>query len=544
MADAAARADVAAAWGVDSLPQRPGRDTAAHPRRGARRAARRALLVGGVDPGDLPDPHGGAGRHRRGGFRRQPRTAGLSAVTERADVVLPVAPVVEKAGTFLDWEGRERPFDEVAARHQRDARRAGAARRSPRRWASTWRCPTSRPRAARDRRARRVGRRPGRLSRLHRRPRRPPPARARRSWPPGRCCSTPGRLQDGEPFLAGTARAAHARLSAGDRGRGRCRRRRPADGQHRPRVGLGLPVVIAEMPDGVVWLPTNSAGCAVRSHLAARHRLGRPAHGRAWEVPHERTAAGAAVLASPVVKGFGTTRGGSSSSRPSSSSSSSSCMTLFAICAERRVVGRMQQRIGPNRVGPFGLLQCLADGIKLALKEDIIPKAADKAVFVLAPIVSATCGLPGVRGHPVRPRGLASSATARRCSSPTSRSPCSTSSPSPRVGIYGIVLAGWSTRLDLPAARRPALVGADDLLRGRDGPVVRRRLHLRRLDVDVGRSSRHRRHLAGTSILAAVLLSVRHLRRSRWSARPTARPSTCPRPRASWSAASTPSTPR
>ena len=60
-------------------------------------------------------------------------------------------------------------------------------------------------------------------------------------------------------------------------------------------------------------------------------------------------------------------------------------MTLFNIWRERRVVARMQHRIGPNVHGPFGLLQSLADGVKLALKEDIVPKAGDKVVFLLAP---------------------------------------------------------------------------------------------------------------------------------------------------------------
>ena len=64
-------------------------------------------------------------------------------------------------------------------------------------------------------------------------------------------------------------------------------------------------------------------------------------------------------------------------------------LTLFNIWFERRVVARMQHRIGPNVHGPFGLLQSLADGVKLALKEDIIPKAADKVVFILAPVIAA-----------------------------------------------------------------------------------------------------------------------------------------------------------
>ncbi|HEY7049253.1 MAG TPA: NADH-quinone oxidoreductase subunit H, partial [Jatrophihabitantaceae bacterium] len=64
-------------------------------------------------------------------------------------------------------------------------------------------------------------------------------------------------------------------------------------------------------------------------------------------------------------------------------------MVLFSIVFERKVVGRMQNRIGPNRVGPWGTLQSLADALKLALKEEIIPLLADKPVYFLAPVLSA-----------------------------------------------------------------------------------------------------------------------------------------------------------
>jgi NADH-quinone oxidoreductase subunit H len=65
----------------------------------------------------------------------------------------------------------------------------------------------------------------------------------------------------------------------------------------------------------------------------------------------------------------------------------SSLLAGEVVWLERRVAGRMQARIGPNRVGPQGLLQFLADGVKLLAKEDVIPASADRPVFILAPIL-------------------------------------------------------------------------------------------------------------------------------------------------------------
>src|SRR3954462_831615 len=78
-------------------------------------------------------------------------------------------------------------------------------------------------------------------------------------------------------------------------------------------------------------------------------------------------------------------------------------LTLFNIWWERRVVARMQHRIGPNVHGPFGLLQSLADGVKLALKEDLTPKAADKVVFVLAPVIAVIPAFITWAGIPLGP---------------------------------------------------------------------------------------------------------------------------------------------
>ncbi|MGI8882293.1 MAG: NADH-quinone oxidoreductase subunit NuoH [Jatrophihabitans sp.] len=124
-------------------------------------------------------------------------------------------------------------------------------------------------------------------------------------------------------------------------------------------------------------------------------------------------------------------------------------MTLFSIVFERKVVGRMQNRIGPNRTGPWGVLQSLADGVKLAFKEEIIPVLADKPVYFLAPIISA---VPAFLAFSVIPFGPEVSLFGRYTALRLTDLPvgvlvvfaCSS------LGVYGIVLAGWASGSTYP----------------------------------------------------------------------------------------------
>jgi NADH-quinone oxidoreductase subunit H len=157
----------------------------------------------------------------------------------------------------------------------------------------------------------------------------------------------------------------------------------------------------------------------------------------------------AGVLASPEVPGFGTDPWWLVLAKALVVFVFLVVMTLFSIWWERRVVARMQHRIGPNRVGPQGLLQSLADGIKLALKEDIIPRAADKVVFVLAPIVSAT---PAFLAFAVMPFGPQVSIAGHSTHLQLTDLPVAVLYilAVASVGIYGIVLAGWSSGSTYP----------------------------------------------------------------------------------------------
>lgn len=119
-------------------------------------------------------------------------------------------------------------------------------------------------------------------------------------------------------------------------------------------------------------------------------------------------------------------------------------LTLFNIWAERRVVARMQHRIGPNVNGPFGLLQSLADGVKLAFKEDLIPKAADKVVFLLAPVIAT---VPAFVTFSVVPFGPEVNFFGHQTPLQLTDMPVAVLFvlAIASIGIYGIVLGGWSS---------------------------------------------------------------------------------------------------
>jgi NADH-quinone oxidoreductase subunit G len=270
VADPAARQQVADAWGIGGtggLPSAVGRDTDAIVA-AARTGRIGALVVGGIDPDDLADPL--SAREALARAFVVSLEIRESAVTEVADVVLPVAAHQEKAGSFVDWEGRVRRFEAaLSSNYMSDHRvldllgsemgeylgvRTTAAAQADMQALGPW-----------------TGQRPT-LASVPTSATAPRPAPLPEPGPGQAVLATwshildGGRMQDGEPFLAGTAPRALARLSpvtAAAAG--------VSDGElvtvSTPRGSITVPAVLTDMVDHVVWLPANTPPSTVRASL-------------------------------------------------------------------------------------------------------------------------------------------------------------------------------------------------------------------------------------------------------------------------------------
>jgi NADH-quinone oxidoreductase subunit G len=267
VSDSSARAEVAKVWGKASLPSAPGRDTA-----GILAAAAAGelggLVIAGVDPADLPDPDAVLAALEVTPFIVSLELRG-SAVTDRADVVFPVAAVAEKAGTFVNWEGRGGTFEAAlyvpevrtdlyvlgAIADQMDVHLGlpdAAGARAELAALGVWKGARPEPPAVTSGKTVNflgvggagAGAIPAKLATWHQ-------------------LLDHGRMQDGEPHLAGTARAAVARLSAATAAQAGI-----ADGDKvtiaTAKGAVTLPAEITTMVDQVVWIPA-------RPDLAAGH---------------------------------------------------------------------------------------------------------------------------------------------------------------------------------------------------------------------------------------------------------------------------------
>jgi NADH-quinone oxidoreductase subunit G len=261
--DAVARAEMAAIWGVagEELPATPGRDTDAI-LAAARAGQLGALVVAGVDPHDLADPRAAEEALDAVGFLVSFELR-MSAVARRADVVFPIAPAVEKTGSFLNWEGRLRPFDTVLKTSAiGDARALDTLARA---MGTELNCGDVHAiRAELGALAGTRAARPAAPSVAARTVPAPPAGRAvLATW---HHLIDLGAMQDGDEHLAGTGRLPVVRI-----GKATAAALGVTDGDP-VTVGTGrgavtLPALVTDMVDGVVWLPTNSPGSTVRRSL-------------------------------------------------------------------------------------------------------------------------------------------------------------------------------------------------------------------------------------------------------------------------------------
>ncbi|MPY30689.1 NADH-quinone oxidoreductase subunit G [Streptomyces adustus] len=268
--DPRAREEVAAAWGVAELPHRFGRDTGQIVEAAAR-GELQALVVAGVEVADLPDPARAREALAAVGFLVSLELR-PSEVTAHADVVLPVAAVAEKAGSFLNWEGRVRSFEAALKPDQLTRRLAPGDARVLHMLADAMDVHLGLPdlrtvRAELDRigawdgpRASNPLQTAGVLAR---------PAAGEAVLAGHRLLLDQGVLQEGDDALAGTRHPARARVSAATAAEAGVK-----DGDLLAVTGTAgtveLPLEVTEMPDRVVWLPLNSVGGGVASDTGAQ----------------------------------------------------------------------------------------------------------------------------------------------------------------------------------------------------------------------------------------------------------------------------------
>jgi NADH-quinone oxidoreductase subunit G len=278
--DPAARAEVERVWGV-TLPSRPGRDTA-----GIIAAAAAGqlggLLIGGVDPRDLPDPQLAEQALRQARFVVSLELR-ASAVTRAADVVLPVASALEKTGSYLDWEGRRRALSTTITSGVSEMRALPDCRVLERlaqemdldlltqtpaaAWADFVALGTyGGPHGATSMTTRDTE---GEFPHVRAAPV-PEAGQGEAVLATWRRLLDNGSMQDGEPHLAGTARAARALLSEATAAELGVRLGGPLTVSS-PRGSVTLPAAAADLPPGVVWVPGNSGPASIRSSLGAGH---------------------------------------------------------------------------------------------------------------------------------------------------------------------------------------------------------------------------------------------------------------------------------